>query len=212
MKKKVVAMGATVALAAVAFGGATLAYFTDTTDVAENTFTVGNIEILLDEAVVDEYGVADEGKDRTSDGNEYKLIPGQTYVKDPTVTVEGTSEPCYVRMFVAINMQDTLDTLLPNADLTKLFGGFEASKWSLVDTSEDGDVKTYEFRYIENGGIVDARTGDVTLPPLFTSLTVPGTLTEAQIGRLDDLQIDVYAHAIQSANFENADQAWDNWA
>ena len=209
MKKKIVAMCATVAIAALAVGG-TLAYFTDTTDVVNNTFTVGNIEIDLDETKVDEYGVAN-GADRVK-ANEYKLIPGQTYVKDPTVTVQNTSEPCYVRMFVAINMQETLDGLLPNADLTTLFGDFDKTAWELAGTTESGDVKTYEFRYIGgDNGVVDARETDVKLPALFKTLTVPGTLTESQIASLENLQIDVYAHAIQSANFADAAAAWAAW-
>lgn len=46
MKKKIVALCLCVALAVVAIGGATLAYFTDT-KTATNTFTVGNVKIDL---------------------------------------------------------------------------------------------------------------------------------------------------------------------
>lgn len=48
MKKKVVAACMTVALAAVAMGGATLAYFTDT-ETETNTFVVGEVDIELNE-------------------------------------------------------------------------------------------------------------------------------------------------------------------
>lgn len=79
MKKKIIALCLCVALAVVAIGGATLAYFTDT-DEAKNTFTVGNVEIKLDETNVD-----DPQGDRVQE-NSYKLIPGVSYVKDPTIT------------------------------------------------------------------------------------------------------------------------------
>ena len=46
MKKKIVALCLCVALAVVAIGGATLAYFTDTA-AKTNTFTVGNVKIVL---------------------------------------------------------------------------------------------------------------------------------------------------------------------
>lgn len=46
MKKKIVALCLCVALAVVAIGGATLAYFTDTA-AKTNTFTVGNVKIEL---------------------------------------------------------------------------------------------------------------------------------------------------------------------
>ncbi len=71
----------------------TLAYLTSTAKV-ENTFTVGNVTITLDEAKVTEYGVKD-GETRVAT-NEYKLIPGHTYVKDPTVHVAADSEDCYI--------------------------------------------------------------------------------------------------------------------
>ncbi len=96
MKKKIVALCLCVALAVVAIGGATLAYFTDT-DEAKNTFTVGNVEIKLDETNVD-----DPQGDRVRE-NSYKLIPGVSYVKDPTITVLEGSEDCYVRMKVTLN-------------------------------------------------------------------------------------------------------------
>ena len=48
MKKKIVALCLVLALALTAIGGATLAYFTDT-DAKTNVFTVGNIEIDLEE-------------------------------------------------------------------------------------------------------------------------------------------------------------------
>lgn len=212
MKKKIVAMCATVAIAALAVGG-TLAYFTDTDNDVVNTFTVGNVEINLKEAVVDVYGKADQSGARTEEGNEYKLIPGQTYVKDPKVTVEKTSEPCFVRMMVSINLQDTIDEIFEGAEMNVLFGGYDQNEWAFYGESEKDGVKTYEFRYIgekvNDEGAVDARDADVVLAPLFTSLNVPGDLTEGQIAELAELEITVVAHAIQSANFANAAAAWD---
>lgn len=65
MKKKIVALCLCVALAVVAIGGATLAYFTDT-DAKTNTFTVGNVKIELLESSLhrENAGVAN---DATSD-------------------------------------------------------------------------------------------------------------------------------------------------
>ena len=102
MKKKILALCLVVALLATAIAGATLAYFTDT-DVVNNTFSVGNIEIKLDEAPVDEDGKATD--DPRVQENEYHLYPGMTYDKDPMVTVIKGSEECYVRVFMTINNQ-----------------------------------------------------------------------------------------------------------
>ena len=64
----------------------TMAYLTSTTGPVTNTFSIGKINITLDEAKVDEYGVADTTAARVT-GNAYKLVPGHTYTKDPTVHV-----------------------------------------------------------------------------------------------------------------------------
>ena len=116
MKKKIVTLCLAAALAVTAIGG-TLAYFTDKTEVTKNTFTVGDVEITLDEAVVDVYGTPD-GDKRTEEGNSYKLIPGHKYTKDPVVTIAKGSEPAYVRVFVTFNKMDELkkvfgDNFLP---------------------------------------------------------------------------------------------------
>lgn len=83
----------------------TLAYLTATSGTVTNTFTVGNVKFAgngLDEADVDEYGnllYKDAGKkelnDRVTD-NTYKLIPGHTYTKDPTVHIAANSERCWL--------------------------------------------------------------------------------------------------------------------
>lgn len=89
----------------------TMAYLTDSKDV-KNTFTVGNVTITLDEAKVDGNGNAidKQGKRVTNladaervPGNAYKLLPGHTYTKDPTVTVLAPSVESYVRMKVTFN-------------------------------------------------------------------------------------------------------------
>ena len=79
----------------------TMAYLTDSKDV-KNTFTVGNVTIKLDEAKVTTDGKIVQGADRVQT-NDYKLLPGHTYVKDPTVTVLKPSVDSYVRMKVTFN-------------------------------------------------------------------------------------------------------------
>ena len=70
MKKKIVALCLCVALAVVAIGGATLAYFTDTDD-ATNTFTVGNVKIDLIEQEKTENGLTAFTQDKV-------LVPGKS--------------------------------------------------------------------------------------------------------------------------------------
>jgi len=213
-KKKLVSLCLVLALAITAAIGGTMAYFTDEEEVT-NTFTVGNVDITLDEAIVDEYGVPttdQQGNTRTEEGNnnqvngEYKIIPGHTYTKDPTVTVEKGSEPSYVRMFVTINEQAALDTIFaPGKPLNEFFLNYDNTKWQYVDVEYDGDEATYEFRYFE---VVDARTAVKELTPLFTNIKVPSDLEYDDIKDLN-LQIDVVAQAIQADTLTTADAAWD---
>ena len=79
----------------------TMAYLTST-DKVENTFTVGKVAIKLDEAKVDENGQVVEPAARVK-ANDYNLLPGHTYTKDPTVTVLKDSVESYVRLKVTLN-------------------------------------------------------------------------------------------------------------
>lgn len=79
----------------------TVAFLTSTASV-ENTFTVGSVKIRLDEAKVNTDGTPVTPAARVTE-NSYKLMPGHTYTKDPTVTVEKGSESAYVRMKVTFN-------------------------------------------------------------------------------------------------------------
>lgn len=184
----------------------TLAYMTDRDEVV-NTFTVGNVTITLDEAKVDDQGKAEPSGDRVA-GNEYHLIPGKTYDKDPTLTVKKGSEESYVRMLVTIN---------EIGDLKKAFGDDFAPEtllnvwgagWSykgVYDTSVT-DTVTYEYRY---NGTVSAKTEEKKLAPLFQTLTLPGNITGDQLNDIAGLEITVEGHAIQAEGFADADAAWN---
>ena len=89
MKKKITAIFLCVALVAIAIVGASLAYFTDT-DTKTNTFTVGKVDITLNEKNAD-------GTDFTQD---QKLYPGtktqNNIAKIVTVTNNTGSEDAYL--------------------------------------------------------------------------------------------------------------------
>lgn len=78
---------------------ATLAYLNDTTDEVVNAISVGDVEISMDEYRVSYNEYYEEtvhiNEDRVKLNN-YNLIPGVTYTKDPTIHVDKTSEPAYV--------------------------------------------------------------------------------------------------------------------
>ena len=208
MKKKILSLTLVVCLLAIAVVGGTLAYFTDTDNVATNTFTVGDVKIKLDETDVNLYGVKD-GNTRVAT-NEYKLIPGHTYVKDPMVTVEGDSEEAYVRMFVTIKDMKDLKAALGDDFLPQYFvEGWDSSKWistEVITPSDNGDTLTYEFRYYKTVSTVDG--GNLELEPLFTRFKLPGTVTNDQVAKLEELEIVVTAQAIQADGFAGPDAAF----
>ena len=71
----------------------TMSYLTSQDEVT-NTFTVGSVSITLDEAKVNTDGTYVTDKDNRTDTNDYHLLPGHSYIKDPTIHVAQNSEDC----------------------------------------------------------------------------------------------------------------------
>lgn len=184
----------------------TLAWLADS-DTAVNTFTVGQVDISVDEAKVDADGVPVAGAARVKE-NKYHLIPGQSYTKDPTMTVKADSEESYVRMLVTINCKSQLDAIFaPGVKLDSIFTGWDSTVWTYYTETEDTEANTvtFEFRY---NGTVAPDGSDVVLDALFDSFSIPGTLDGEDLKSIADLTITVVGHAIQAAGFDNADAAW----
>lgn len=212
----------------------TLAYLTDH-DSVNNTFTVGQVHIKLDEAKANEDGTLVENADRVQ-ANEYHLLPGHVYAKDPTVTVLAGSEESYIKMVVTVNKTDELDAIFAkhtDIKLTDVILGYDSTKWQLQGNGGEKDAagnRTYTFYYYKTVSALekDAETGnykDVVLEDLFTSIKVPGSLTNDEIktlqykhtvgtdgkitwGEEEKLTITVKAYAIQKDGFDTADAAW----
>ncbi len=205
----------------------TMAYLTDK-DTVTNTFTVGSVGLKLDEAEVKPDGTYEKDHDTRVQANKYHLIPGCTYYKDPTVTVEAGSEESYVRMIVTLNFATELQEIfgadfLPQDYIT----GWENTVWkSTEDVTEDttADTLTYEFRYVgtENKGTkegtVKKADSAIVLDDLFESFTLPAEITNEQLAKLvtkdqdgnitDQFTITVVAHAIQADGFADVNAAW----
>jgi len=180
----------------------TLAYLQSTTEVVKNTFSAGKVQITLDETDVDVYGVKDSENRVTA--NDYKLIAGHTYTKDPTVTVKANSEASYVRMVVTINEIPALKAACGLQPTDLFFPGayvnWDSANWNCVYGAPiENDSAVYVFEY--NGKTVLSDV-DVALPALFTKLTMPENATNAQILALEDLQIDIQAYAVQADGFD----------
>lgn len=217
----------------------TMAYLTSTDEV-ENTFTVGNVKIALDEAKVTTDGKPVEGAARVTE-NSYKLMPGHTYVKDPTVTVKAPSVDSYVRMKVTFNNAAAIIDLCTDPEfagdgptgvedaypLIRMvkFVEANAAKWDGIipdNMVETGDMLTNTKYLVKSDDTltyyfyytekVGAPTADNKLAVLFDSITVPEWVTGEQLEKLEGFKISVVAEAIQADGFKNADEAWTMFA
>ena len=235
MKKKslIMLVCALMIVSSVAFG--TIAYLTDRAGVV-NKFTIGNVDIVVDETEVDEDGnpVPDPEYDpedpdpehpdpnlRTEEENEYPLIPDSEYVKDPTMTIKAGSDEAYVRMVVTITSAAEIDAIF--AELKALYPtaypngfvpgdfvtGYDSTKWIAnggLVKNEVTNTYTLEYRYYQPVEPTDSE--NLVLEPLFETLRIPAELTNAHLSKLTDFEVRVDGHAIQTTGFETADEAW----
>lgn len=195
----------------------TLAYLTSQ-DTVVNTFTVGNVQITLDEAQVNEDGTYVTDHDNRVDSNKYHLLPGHTYIKDPTVTVLANSEECYVRMKVKVTNLINLEAAIPQASnpgfygadntflLQNLVEGWDSTLWNFESFAREENDGIYEFRYFTKLPKADNNT---VLDDLFETITIPGSIDNDHLAYLSGVTITVTAEAIQADGFANDDAAWN---
>ena len=149
---------------------ATFAYLTAQTETITNTFTVGEVSITLTDTSSDQY---------LKDG-QYKLIPGHTYEKKSTITVNDGSEDCYV-FFKLVNGLGADAAFVVNS-----------TYWAAVD----GEENVYAYKEIANAN--DTCVADT-----------PFTLASgAEVEDLGEAKISVTAYAVQADGFATADAAW----
>ncbi len=168
----------------------TMAYLTSK-DSVENTFTVGNVAITLDEAKVDTDGTEVSGADRVK-ANSYNLVPGHTYTKDPTVHVTANSEPCYV--FVKVENGLSAFEATNNTIASQITN---TNAWTALEGQEDVYYKTV------------AKSADAQDLTVFSSFTLSNTANSVDgWNNLTSANIKVTAYAIQQDGFETASAAW----
>ena len=172
MKKKTLALVLALTLLVAGVVGGTLAWLTDQTAEVKNTFTVGDINIGLTETTTD-----------------YKMVPGNTIAKDPTVTVKANSEACW--LFVKVTESTDLKDFITYAI---------AEGWTALP-GVDG------VYYRE----VPASTADQTFSVLADdAVTVKSNVTKTMLetAKTDAPTLTFKAYAIQKDHFATADAAW----
>lgn len=199
-KALLLTFGAVLLVAASVFG--TLAYLTSTDEVV-NTFTVGSVAIKLDEAKVTPDGKVVEGAEagRVKE-NSYKLMPGHTYSKDPTVHVDEASESCYVFVKVENGISAfEAATETTEGGYKKIADQIKAKGWTALTEGDNVYYKEYDknatpatrdFVVFENFKIADNANNVEGWAEIEATTTIKVT-----------------AYAIQADGFDNADDAWD---
>lgn len=136
--KKVTALLLCAVLLVVGSVTGTMAYLTSQGTVT-NTFTVGNVAITLDEADVKPDGTYKTDVNARVDANEYHLLPGHTYIKDPVIHVDANSEDCWVFVKVENGLKAFEDSSV------KIASQIAANSWNVLDESLHPGVyyKTY---------------------------------------------------------------------
>ena len=170
----------------------TMAYLTDKDEVT-NTFTVGSVDISLDEAPVGADGKATTGN--RVQKNDYKLMPGHVYDKDPIVHFQPKSEASW--LFIEVTNEI--------ADIESKANDYKSIATQITDngwTALDGVTGVYYKS-------VPANTGDAAVDyPVFQGFTVDGSVTGTTLESYNSKTVKIIAYAVQADGFTTASDAW----
>ena len=154
--------------------GGTMAWLVDDSEIVTNTFTPSDIEITLTETVPE---------NRTA-----KMVPGATIAKDPTVTVQSGSEPCFV--FVKMTKENDFDTYMT--------ANINAANWEAVA----GHNGWYVYKTADNNpAVVNALNENQPLPSVLTNVTVNEDVTKEQMEAVEagsEPKLNFIAYAVQA--------------
>ena len=189
MKKGFILALAMVMAACVSIG-VTLAYLFVETPSVVNTFKYGDINIELWE---NDYVLSTNSLDsntKVTSESDYKLIPGNSMPKNPTVTVKANSEACW--LFVKIEESENFESFMTYGI---------AKGWNALPGVEDvfyceGSATTVDKDY----AILADNKVNVKDSVLKTELNA---LTEATYPKLT-----FTAYAVQKANVNTVVEAW----
>lgn len=185
--KVVVLLLAVVLLIGCTVGG-TLAWLIAQTNTVTNTFTVGNINIDLTETVG---GTATSAKEAAVENKGFKIVPGVTESKNPTVIVEAKSE----NSFVFVKIEESNITVDNVTYVT----------WKIADgwTQLAGVSGVYYREYTADAEAIYPVLKD-------NQVSYPATLTKAQLDALGNEQpaLIFTAYAVQKEGSNTAEEAW----
>jgi len=179
-KTKIIALALVAVLMVGGVIGGSYAWIIDKTDTVSNVFEAGNINI-----------------DLTETDNSYKIVPGTSQAKDPTVTVEAGSEAAWI--FVEVTEDNGAEGFI----------SYEiADDWTQLEV-DGAPVDGVYYRQYDG-------TGAASYPVLEgNTISYPDEILKESLDTLKDKpseelpQLNFTAYAIQSAQFATAADAWD---
>lgn len=163
---------------------ATMAFLTSK-DSVKNTFTFGNVAITMDEAAVNPDGTILSDADRVKK-NEYHLIPGHTYTKDPTIHVDTESEDCWLFVKLENGLKDIIDETTIEEQMKA------EDAWVCID--EVNNIYAYKAIVSKDTDVVVFRNFKIK--------------NDANVSQYGNAMINVIAYAIQADGFTTAEAAW----
>lgn len=199
MKKGLKRTGLVLAMAGVLVIGTALAYFTDG-DTVTNTFTVGRVEVDLQEP-------SWEPDDVT------KITPQEEFAKDPQVKNVGIND-AYVFLEITVPCANVKtageDGTVNSAAKTQLFSYDLNSNWVAVETdTEDANENRYVYAYVgADKATMEALAPNATTAKLFTHVRFANVVEDEG---LEDQNLDIVinTYAIQTDNLNDNDTTVD---
>jgi hypothetical protein len=207
-KNRILASAIAVSLAAIMACG-TMAYFTATHSITNTLMTATasdgssdgtpSFSIHIYEHELKDDGTLDTSKEVTE--NTYTgIMPGDTLPKDPTIRNTGTLD-AYVRVHITFTKAAEWELILgEDTQLTSMLD-LPENLQSCSDTAEVDESKdsiTYDY-YLKNTATEDIlKAGDSQ--QLFSTVSIPGSLKEADLQKIDEFEIQISAEAIQTKN------------
>lgn len=175
MRKKYL-IGALALVLIVSGIGSSIAYFTSK-DSKNNTFTVGDVSIEIDEP--------------NWDPTDPVIQADAQIPKDPLVKNTGKNS-AFIRLHVKVSDYAVLKDSI-NGEPDTLFVGHDASQWLPAgEPVVEEDSITYSYYYFE------PLTGGSQTTPVFTAIHFPDTMDQVKVQEVDgELIITVSADAIQ---------------
>ena len=183
--KKMVLAILTIVLIAIIVG-TSIAYFTEKTDIIQNTVTVGKVDIRVDEPNWD----PEEGK---------SIEPGEELKKDPKIKNTGRNA-AYVYMEVKVPKSEVIivdgNESLTKKELTDIFEYQVNDGWELIETltatNNDNNYSTYVYAYV-NGPI----NANSSTSSLFDKIKYKNVL-EGQLDPEQEYSVLIKGYAVQS--------------